>query len=395
MPTDFYMYDYLTTQETYGEAGPVAYLIIASGVTYTDVQTQVDLSALVTDVARALEPAYISGPVSSWLNGFNQWRQLRFYLHDKIQQGLCDCPPQDLKPFEYEQHSTTNTTTIPNSEFVPLVRVFLHIPVTSQCCQNYGICGEQYQSDVVFSTSSSIATSRLRFQLTKLSTETKFIRSYVFLQRFCEQFEAKTNLPVFAYSMYFIYYEQYLDLQGSALMCFSCAFAILGFMLWQFFFHQHTTLTLIVLCNIFSIVFQSLGILYLWNLAIVVTSSNSTSEQEQLLRLNGVSVVNGIMSLGIAVEFCIHIAHAYDDLVTSNPLKSKSRKSPAIVAWEAKSECIFYGIFITKALGILVLACAPSHLYRIYFFRMYMAMILSGGFHGLCVLPLMLHKLKP
>ena len=37
------------------------------------------------------------------------------------------------------------------------------------------------------------------------------------------------------------------------------------------------------------------------------------------IQLNAVSVVNLIMSIGIAVEFCVHLSHAFS--VSINPLK--------------------------------------------------------------------------
>ena len=42
---------------------------------------------------------------------------------------------------------------------------------------------------------------------------------------------------------------------------------------------------------------------------------------------------------------------------------------------------VFVGIACTKFIGVLVLAFAPSTLFRLYYFRMYMLMIVAGTFN--------------
>lgn len=51
---------------------------------------------------------------------------------------------------------------------------------------------------------------------------------------------------------------------------------------------------------------------------------------------------------------------------------------------------VFTGITVTKAVGIMVLADAPSHLFRLYYFRLFAFIILGGAFHGLVFLPVAL-----
>ena len=53
------------------------------------------------------------------------------------------------------------------------------------------------------------------------------------------------------------------------------------------------------------------------------------------------------------------------------------------------------GITLTKFVGVLVLAWAPSALFRIYYFRMYMGIIVLGAFHGLLLLPVLLYFATP
>lgn len=54
---------------------------------------------------------------------------------------------------------------------------------------------------------------------------------------------------------------------------------------------------------------------------------------------------------------------------------------------------VFIGIGLTKFTGVLVLAFAKSTLFRLYYFRMYLGIVLLGLFNGLMVLPIVLNKL--
>ena len=56
---------------------------------------------------------------------------------------------------------------------------------------------------------------------------------------------------------------------------------------------------------------------------------------------------------------------------------------------------MFIGIGLTKFVGVLVLALASSTLFRLYYFRMYLGIILLGLFNGLTLLPSLLYRFGP
>lgn len=64
---------------------------------------------------------------------------------------------------------------------------------------------------------------------------------------------------------------------------------------------------------------------------------------------------------------------------------------------------VLVGIASTKFIGVIVLAFAPSILFRLYYFRMYILMVVTGAFNvkkiftkkGLCLLPLVLSIIGP
>ena len=62
---------------------------------------------------------------------------------------------------------------------------------------------------------------------------------------------------------------------------------------------------------------------------------------------------------------------------------------------KAMGSSVIVGIASTKFLGVLVLAFAPSTLFKLYYFRMYLCIILLGVFNGLFFLPVMLSMCGP
>lgn len=56
---------------------------------------------------------------------------------------------------------------------------------------------------------------------------------------------------------------------------------------------------------------------------------------------------------------------------------------------------VFIGIGLTKFVGVLVLSLAQSTLFRLYYFRMYLGIILLGLFNGLMVTPIALYWFGP
>ena len=56
---------------------------------------------------------------------------------------------------------------------------------------------------------------------------------------------------------------------------------------------------------------------------------------------------------------------------------------------------VLVGIASTKFIGVIVLAFAPSTIFKLYYFRMYLFIILLGLFNGLMFLPLVLRWIGP
>ena len=63
---------------------------------------------------------------------------------------------------------------------------FVKIKIESDCCQSYGICGEQYSLDVIFDDEGRVTSSRFRFQHQVQKTQEDYIKGLVETRKACD-----------------------------------------------------------------------------------------------------------------------------------------------------------------------------------------------------------------
>ena len=98
----------------------------------------------------------------------------------------------------------------------------MQVSIESPCCQTYGICGEQYRSDLTFGEDGKLKSTRLRvmhkplrnsYDYIRAARETRMAVDYVL----GPLLEKDSNLSAYPYSLFYIYYDQYSYIRSVAI----------------------------------------------------------------------------------------------------------------------------------------------------------------------------------
>jgi Niemann-Pick C1 protein len=142
---------------------------------------------------------FIQPPVYSWFASFNN-----FISQGQTWTDACGATGVDKLPYLQQ------------------LRRFFDVTIESTCCQNYGICGEQYITDVRFDDEGDLVSSRLRVMTKPLrgsedyiraAREARLVMDYV-LGDFLED---NPDLSAYPYSLFYVFYDQYSYIRSVAI----------------------------------------------------------------------------------------------------------------------------------------------------------------------------------
>ncbi|KAJ6736524.1 NPC INTRACELLULAR CHOLESTEROL TRANSPORTER 1 [Salix viminalis] len=397
LPQDSYLQGYFNNVSEYLRIGPPLYFVVknynySSESSHTNQLcsiSQCGSKSLLNEIARASltpESSYIAMPAASWLDDFLVWISPEaFGCCRKFTNGSY-CPPDDQFPCCSSdtgscglggvckdcttcfRHSDLNNDRPSTSQFKEKLPLFLNALPSADCAKGghgaytSSIDPQGYENGV-------IQASSFRTYHTPLNKQIDYVNSMRAAREFSSRVSDSLKMEIFPYSVFYMFFEQYLDIWRTALINLAIAIGAVF------------VVCLVITCSLWS------SAIILLVLAMITVDLMGVMAILNI-QLNAVSVVNLVMSVGIGVEFCVHITHAFS-------VSCGDRDQRVRDALGTMGASVFSGITLTKLVGVIVLCFSRTEVFVVYYFQMYLALVLLGFLHGLVFLPVVLSMFGP
>ncbi|XP_042353563.1 NPC intracellular cholesterol transporter 1 [Plectropomus leopardus] len=382
MPDDSYVLDYFRNLSMYLHTGAPVYFVVEDGLNY---RTQEDQNVVCGGVGcnnnSLVQQVYTASLISnyttiaftpsSWLDDYFDWVKpqstcCRYY---NTSGAFCNASVVDPSCVHCRPMTPSGKQRPEGEDFMRFLPMFLSDNPNIKC----GKGGHAAYATAVdlYPNKTGVGATYFMTYHTIMKESPDFIHALKMARILADNITESIGHKVFAYSVFYVFYEQYLtiaydtalNLSVSLGAIFVVTTVLLGFELWS---------AVVVSITIAMILVNMFGVMWLWNIS-----------------LNAVSLVNLVMCCGISVEFCSHIVRAFSISV------KKNRVERAEEALAHMGSSVFSGITLTKFGGILILALSKSQIFQVFYFRMYLAIVLLGATHGLIFLPVMLSYIGP
>lgn len=389
IPSDSFLIDYFNDIYEYLNVGPPIYFVVDNlNLTVTENQQKICgrfAGCNQYSLGNILEQEYnkengiIADPLSSWLDDFFLWLNpdmdqcCRVKKLNPEEFCLPNAPARPCQPcYQDKEYDYSNITSFPHgTEFLTYFSNWIESP--SDPCPLGG--------KAPYSTSikpdyddNSISSSVFRTSHLPLRSQNDFITAYKDSLNLVEMMKQLIGLDqLYAYSPFYIFFMQYDTITKLTFSLISVALALV-FVLASILLGSIRVAAILIIV-VMSILVDIGGFMAIWGIS-----------------LNAVSLVNLIICVGLAVEFCVHIARGY--MFIDRHIEFVSvRKDSQRRAYQSLINIggsVFGGITMTKLIGVMVLAFTHSKIFEVYYFRMWLSLIIVLSLHSLMLLPVVL-----
>ncbi|EHA19658.1 hypothetical protein CBS147343_3071 [Aspergillus niger] len=376
LPSDSYLIQYFNDLDAYFGSGPPVYFVTRNvNVTERHHQQQLcgrfttceefSLPFVLEQESKRSNVSYISGSTASWIDDFFYWLNPQ---QDCCKEGDEICFEDRTPAWNISLYGMPE-----GGEFIHYVEKWIESPTDASC----PLGGKAPYSNALVIDQKRVMTNASHFRTshTPLRTQDDFIKSYISARRIADGISKEHGIDVFPYSKTYIFFDQYVSIVRLTGTLLGFAVAII-FALTSIILGSVAT-GAVVTTTVVMILVDIMG-------AMAVAG----------VSLNAVSLVNLVICVGIAVEFCAHIARAFmfpsRAIMEKVPTKFRGKDARAWTALVNVGGSVFSGITVTKLLGVCVLAFTRSKIFEIYYFRVWLALILFAATHALIFLPVAL-----
>ena len=308
LPADSYLVDYFNAQDLYLDVGPPVYFVAENGdVPSREGQQQLCgrfTTCLELSIANSLEAerkrpesSFLATPPSAWIDDFFQWTNPAFESCCRVRKAdpSVFCTPRDservCRPcFADAEWDITMNGLPEGTEFMRYLQHWLESPTSEEC----PLGGQaSYGSALHLSAdNSTVLASHFRTWHTPLKSQEDFVNSLAAARRIASDISSRTGVKVFPYSIFYVFFDQYLHLVSIAVEVLGLALVAILVITSTLLGSWKTGATVTFTCVL--AVTTVMGVMGFWGIS-----------------FNALSLVNLVISLGIAVEFCSHIARAF------------------------------------------------------------------------------------
>ena len=171
---------------------------------------------------------------------------------------------------------------------------------------------------------------------------------------------ANFSLPAFSHSKVYLAWET--DNTIAWELWRNVGLAVLCILLTSLLLLANLRVCLAILATVLATLTDIIGFLHFWGVTIDIVSS-----------------INLVIAVGLCVDYSVHVAHAYT--VSGSGVAAVRSIGPAVVQGG-----------LSSLLALVTTAASHSHIFRT-FFRVFSLTVLFGLWHGLLLLPVLLHGL--